>query len=160
MNLRLSLALLPFLPVLLFGQVKTSAKDIKIISATKENWSPGTVQNNSQPGGGMIYQVIAEIKKSGEFNFDSLVTAEGSLLVEVTKNNSRNYKGPFKKGDRLVLIAYQKKQKEFQKNSPAIQAIVSKNKNEFFYVSYRIRGRRCLARGSEFQKKNPGQLNQ
>lgn len=160
MHLRLSLALLPLFPALLFAQPRISDKNIKIISATQESWSPGIVQNNSQPGGGMMYQVKAEIKKDGEFAFDSLVTLTGSLPLEVIKNTTRNYKGPFRKGESILLIAYQKDTNAFTKNSPALDAMVAKQKKGNFFVSYRSRGKRCLLGVGEMQKKTPGQLNQ
>ena len=159
MNLRLSLAFVLLLPNLLFGQVKISDKDIKIVSASKESWSPGNVQDNSKPGGGMIFQIRADIKKNGEFVFDSLVSASGSLPVEVIKNTTRNYKGPLKKGEHITVIAYQHSDK-FQKNSPAISKLVAKQKNGAFFISYRVQGKKCLVRVNEFQRKTSSEQNQ
>ena len=87
-------------------------------------------------------------------------TPAGSLPLEVVKNTTRNYKGPFKKGESILLIAYQKDTNALRKNSPALKAMVARQKSGNFFISYYIRGKRCLLGVVEMQKKTPGQLNQ
>jgi hypothetical protein len=162
MNSRVLLALFIFFPVSLLAQVKISAKDINVLSATWQTWSPGTVQMESSPGGGRMYQIKFIMKKSGVFQFDSLVMVEGSLPVEVIKNTTRNYKGPFKKGETILLIAYQSSKEQLIRNSPAIRALITRQKLAAGagLISYRAGTKRCLAAAGEFQRTTGNQENQ
>jgi hypothetical protein len=162
MNRFFSTLLLLMLPGLLFSQAKLSSKNFKVLSATKESWNPGTVTDNSKPGGGALYQVRLMVKKNGTLRLDSLVMAEGSLPVEVTKNTVRNYKGPLKKGDEIVLVAYQNFQEPLAKNPADVQSLMARIKKSkaSCFVSYREKGNKCLVLIGEFQKKTSNQSNQ
>jgi hypothetical protein len=160
MNPRLLLALWLCYPIVLSGQSKISDKHFKITSATKESWSPGTVQDNAPSGGGLMYQIKLEVKKSGDFKFDSLITEAGALPLEVIKNAIRNYKGPLKKGERILLIAYQENQKSFTANSLAVQSLISDRKNQPALISYHVPSKKCLVRVGTLEKNNPIQKNQ
>jgi hypothetical protein len=160
MNLRLLLAFCLCYPITAYGQFKISTKDFRVVSATKEAWVPGTIADNTPSGGGSMYQLTIEFKKNGHFLFDSLVTEAGSLPLEAVKNNSRNYKGPLKKGERLLLLAYKENQNSFTPNSGAIQGLISNKKNQPALISYHEGLRKCVTRIGGFEQKNSIQQNQ
>lgn len=90
---------------------KFCLKDIDVASASKENWAPGIVKNNSEPSGGIIFEISIKIKRNGDITFQDLILEDQVLPIEVTKDGKRNVPGPFQKGDELVLIARSDKKK-------------------------------------------------
>ena len=80
-------------------------KPVQVSDATRENWSPGIVRENTGNAGGVIYQVSVKIRKKGEVSFNSLIVDGQVLDIESVKYGERNAAGPFMKGDELLLIA-------------------------------------------------------
>ena len=87
-------------------------KPVQVAEATKENWAPGIVRENSANAGGVIYQVSVKIRKKGDVTFQSLIVDDQVLNIEAVKYGERNASGPFLKGDELLLIARSDQSKE------------------------------------------------
>src|SRR5687768_13367205 len=103
-------------------------KHLQINAATQQKWNPGIVQDNSQPSGGIVYEVKIKVKKKGYIAFQNLIIENQVLDVEVIKDGNRNVKGPFQKNDELSLIARSDKKKSYASPEQTVAAIVaSKN---------------------------------
>lgn len=87
-------------------------KPVQVSEATRENWSPGIVRENTANAGGVIYQVSVKIKKKGDITFHNLIVNDQVLDIEVVKYGDRNAPGPFVKGDELLLIGRSDRSKE------------------------------------------------
>ncbi len=150
--------------VLLFfqasGQAKLSVKCLSILTSTVQNWSPGNVQTGGKATGGVIYQIDAVLKKSGNLKFDSLLVEGISLPFEVMKGTERGYAGSFKKDDSITLLARRNKAESYRKNSHEINQLISSKKDAVAFISIWVNGKRYLHPITEFIKASRQNVNQ
>ncbi len=87
------------------AQVTPTRKYVKVLEATQRRWSPGTVQKNTNPSGGFIFEIKVRVKKSGDWHFQQGAFDNKTLPIEVTKQGERTVQGPWRKREVLTLIA-------------------------------------------------------
>ncbi|MBK5280096.1 MAG: hypothetical protein JJE09_14655 [Bacteroidia bacterium] len=142
------------------GQAKITANCLKITESTVQVWSPGMAQAGEKKAGGKIYQIVGMLKKSGDLTFDSLFIDGRSIGVEVIKGNDRAYKGTFKKGDTITILARQDKGNRYFKSSDDVSALISSEANTSAFISIWLNGKRYLHPIAEFKDKAGHTLNQ
>lgn len=139
----------------LWGQVKISSKHFKVIDASQHKWSPGVVQKNSEPAGGVIYEIKIKMKKNG-VKVDQFITENKSLKIEINKGAERHAGGPFRKGDQLTIVARSESSSPVGENWAA--AIATKNKTG--WLGYSFDGKNYLAGVSQINQKSAAQMSQ
>ena len=142
------------------GQATFSKKCLSVSESTVQSWSPGNVQVGEKASGGVIYQIKAVVKKSGNLKFDSLFVDGRSFAIEVLKGAERAYNGSFKKGDLITLLARQNKSGLYQKNSADISLIIASRKDAVAFISIWVSDKRYLHPISEFKKVSSHNLKQ
>lgn len=133
----------------LWGQTKISTKHLKIIDASQHKWSPGTVQKNSEPAGGIIYETKIKVKKSGDLKIDHFIIEDKLLKVEINKGTERKVSGPFTKGDELTILARSETSSPISENLSA--SIGAKKKSA--WLMYTVDGKNYLAGVSRINQK-------
>jgi hypothetical protein len=141
------------------GQAKFSKKCLTISESTVQSWSPGNIQVDGKAVGGVIYQIKAVLKKSGQLKFDSLFVDGKNFPLEVVKGTDRGYTGVLKKGDSITLQARQDKGVTYQKNSAGISRLISSQKDAVAFISIWVNGKRYLHPVSEFKKTSTKDVN-
>ena len=142
------------------AQATFSKKCLSISESTVQSWSPGNVQAGEKARGGMIYQIKAVLKKSGDLKFDSLFVDGQSLALEVVKGTDRAFAGAYKKGDSITLLARQSKANAHQKYSADVSQLFSSKKEVVAFISIWVSGKRYLHPVSEFKKTSRKDANQ
>lgn len=157
----ISLLIFCFVYVSASGQIKYSTKEFRIVEATVQSWSPGTVQSNAKQTGGSIYQIKITISKNSPLRFDSLYIDENLFPVEVVKGAERNYMGIFTKGDIVLILARQDNGEVSRKASSKLTAAISKSKKTGKgFISYWINNKRYITPITEFKVSATQQRNQ
>lgn len=87
------------------AQTSVSSKHLKIISAHEMKWSPGMVQQNSEPSGGKVFDVVVKIRKKGDYVFEKMITENQSLDMEAPKNMKGEENQGFKKCSKWQVVA-------------------------------------------------------
>ncbi len=134
-------------------------RPVQLLDATRQNWAPGIVQENSQSSGGMIYELSVRIRKKGNVTFDKLIVNNQMLDVEAVQDGQRHVAGPFRKGDRILLIARFDRSKSPE---PADENILArlKNKDAEAALLYTIRNKQRLKPVQSFAEKRANALPQ
>lgn len=142
------------------AQATFSKKCLSVSESTVQSWSAGNVQAGEKAVGGVIYQIKAVLKKSGNLNFDSLFVDGKGFAVEVVKSTERAYVGSFKKGDSITLLARQDKGILYKKPSANVNRIISSKKDVIAFISIWVSGNRYLHPVTEFKKPSRHEANQ
>jgi hypothetical protein len=141
------------------AQVTFSKKCLSVTESSVQSWSPGNAQVGDK-GGGLIYQIKAVLKKSGNLTFDSLFVDGKSFAIEVVKGSERAYMGSFKKGDSVTLLSRQNKGKRYLKSSADVNQVISSKKMFSAFISIWSGGKRYLHPVTEFKKQSRHDVNQ
>ena len=84
---------------------QTHLNDLKIISSSSENWSPGATLNNKR--GGTNYSIKLVVTSKSQIQLEEVVIHDLRLPFEVIKDGKREVIGKFSYGDTLLLISRQ-----------------------------------------------------
>ncbi len=141
------------------AQASFSKKCLSVTESSIQSWSPGNAQAGDK-GGGVIYQIKAVLKKSGNLTFDSLFVDGKSFAIEVVKGSERAYIGSFKKGDSVTLLSRQNKGTRYLKSSADVKQVISSKKMFAAFISIWVGGRRYLHPVTEFKKQSRHDVNQ
>jgi hypothetical protein len=140
------------------AQVSFSKKCLSVAESSVQSWPPGNAQG-SDKGGGVIYQIRAVLRKSGNLTFDSLFVDGKSFAIEVVKGSERAYIGSFKKGDTVTLLSRQNKGMHYLKSSHDVSQLISSKKKSAAFISIWVGGRRYLHPVTEFKKQSRYDVN-
>jgi|GEM_PF-5465901 len=105
---------------------KLCSRHFRILSATKEAWSPGIVRNNNEIAGGVNYELKIKVRRKAPLEFQNLTAENKTLKIEVRKGGEP-LTASTKKGDVLTLIARYDLKKESSDNQTSD---ISKTINE------------------------------
>ena len=84
----------------LFSCSSYAQKYFKILEATQQSWTGGIKGS----GRGTNYQFKLQITTGRAIAFDTIWLNESKFLPEITRGNSRNYKGILTKNDTVSLL--------------------------------------------------------
>jgi hypothetical protein len=141
------LFLIFFIPAFAIAQSRITSKDLQIISATTENWSPGIVEKNSSASGGILYQIRAVVRTKTGITIDSMITNKGLISTEVIKGSERNFKGVLHRSDTILIQARLSNGVPPPEISAGTQAVIRKSKKikTSTFIRYRTTKSLCLA---------------
>ena len=124
-----------------FAQPQITSKHIKVLTATKMSWNPGMVQQNSGPGGGMVYEIQIKIRKKGDYDFEKLIIDNESLDIELAGNDEKNSGNAFiKKCSKWQLIARSSKRDVKEISDSSIEKMTSEHKDMAGWIQYKFKG--------------------
>jgi hypothetical protein len=130
---------------LVFSQEpEISKKHIKIRSAVSSGWSPGIVKENSQPAGGLLYQIELKVKRSGDFKFEGLITSGEKLTIGLVKDNERNPSGPFSKRTKLQIVSRSNRASPSAQEDTTIHKLIAGQPDVSAWVQYSFEGKSFL----------------
>lgn len=104
------------------------------------SWNPGMVQQNSEPGGGMVYDLQIKIRKKGVYDFEKLIVDNESLDVEWAGKDGKSSGNAFiKKCAKRQLIARSSKRDIKEINDPAIEKLIRGHKDMAGWIQYKFK---------------------
>lgn len=148
----LSISLAMFVSNLAFAQLEISIKHLKVVNSSQMAWSPGTVRENSSPGGGNIYQIEIKIKKKGEYQFEKMIKDGESLDLEMTSKGVQQAAGNFKRCAKWQIIARSNRRTPFEIEDDQVKFIVAKHSEVVGWIQYKFKNQKYLLPIAKIEK--------
>jgi hypothetical protein len=138
---------------------KVPRKGVNAVELQRATYSvsyPGMVPANTAQASKTRYAVEVKVVSPAALSFGVLITDGKSMPIEVLKNNTRNYTGPYVKNDALTVIAWSTNATEV---SPQQTSWLAAN-GAAAALEYFVNGQVRMLPIKEFEKVNPDRVNQ
>lgn len=141
------------------AQTEVCTKHLILKEASQAKWNPGIVKSNSESSGGKTFEVRIKVRKQGYLTIENLITENEVISFEVIQNGNRNAKGPFKKGDELLIVGRTDRKK--QESAPAVTLVdMLRSEKAAGAIVYRFRDQTYLHPITQFAEKQSNKLSE